>query len=192
MKLACMVSGVTFAASLLLAAPDARAAEVDWSAIREKPAPVQGIEVAPLLGWASSSLGAGAGIRAGYTFKEGVYAGASFMYHHGLDVLPGDATARVGMFYPSTELGYDFRYEGVSFRPYVGGGMGFAHATMGEKSETGSAFFLTYPGLAVTYHPSGSMFFGGVDTRLVLPFVSGAKVSETLSVGAYAVAGLHF
>jgi hypothetical protein len=192
MKLARMVFGVAVAACLLAASSRASAAEVDWSNIREEPAPREGVEIAPLLGWATSSLGPGAGIRAGYTFKEGVYAGVGFMAHYGLDALPGDATMRVGILYPSTEIGYDLRYESVSFRPYLGGGLGWFHAVTNEGSTTSSAYFLTYPGVAITYRPAHTPLFGGVDTRLLLPYVEGAKLSDTLSFGAYAVAGVHF
>lgn len=209
-KLACAFGGLAVVTSILalesparagdtaapkLATPEAgelRKEVIDWRGIYKPPSPTQGVEVAPLFGYASNSYGVGAGLRAGYTFKEGVYAGAAFMYQHGIDQLPGDASARVAMIYPAAEVGYDFRYESVSFRPYVGGGITMLYASTSLGSAFSDPYFVAYPGLSITAHPEGSMFFAGLDTRLVMPFIDKTELKDVMSVGVYAVAGLHF
>lgn len=173
-------------------AGDARKEAIDWRGIYKTPAPTQGVEASPLFGYASNSFGIGAGMRAGYTFKGGAYVGGAFMYHHGIDRIPGDLSARVGMLYPSAEVGYDFRYESISFRPYAGAGLALFNTSTTAGSSMSDAYFVTYPGIAITARPDGSMFFAGVDARLVLPVVENARLSDVMSVGVYAVAGLHF
>lgn len=200
-KLACVITGFGFITSILATASTASAAPVeaeskkeaiDWRGIYKAPAPTQGVEVSPLFGYASNSFGIGAGLRAGYTFKEGVYVGAAFMYQHGIDRIPGEGSARVGMLYPSAELGYDFRYESVSFRPYAGAGMTWFHTSTSAGSAMSDPYFIVYPGLSITAHPDGSMFFAGVDARLVMPVIEEAKLSDVMSVGVFGTAGLHF
>jgi hypothetical protein len=182
------------AAAPKLATPEAgeaRKEAIDWRGIYKRPAPTEGVEVSPLFGYASNSLGVGAGLRAGYTFKEGAYVGAAFTYHHGIDVLPGDATARVSMLYPAAEVGYDVRYESVSFRPYAGAGMTMLHASMPNASGFSDPYFIVYPGLSITARPDGSRFFAGLDARLAMPIIDKTELSDVMSVGVYGVAGLH-
>lgn len=199
-KLACAVFGFATVTTILATASDAAATPVegearkeaiDWRGIYKAPAPTQGVEVSPLFGYASNGFGIGAGLRAGYTFKEGVYAGAAFMYQHGIDRIPGEASARVGMLYPSAEIGYDFRYESVSFRPYAGAGMTWFRTSSSLGSSMSDPYFIVYPGLSITARPAGSMFFAGVDARLVMPVIEEAKLSDVMSVGVFATAGLH-
>lgn len=197
-KLACafaVVGLILTMASNASATPveeESRKEAIDWRGIYKAPAPTQGIEVSPLFGYASNSFGVGAGLRAGYTFKEGAYVGATFMYHHGVDQLPGDATARVSMLYPAAEVGYDFRYESVSFRPYAGAGMTMLHLSTPIASGYTDPYFIVYPGISITAHPDGSMFFAGLDARLAMPFIEKTELSDVMSVGVYGVAGLHF
>jgi hypothetical protein len=151
----------------------------------------QGMEIAPLLGFASNNFGLGAGLRAGYRFKAGPYLGAAFMYQHGLDQIPGDLSMRVGMLYPSAEIGYDFRYESISFRPYAGAGVTWLFANTTGGSSWSDASLVAYPGIAITYHDERNRFFGGVDSRLVVPRIDGADLSDVMSVGVYGVAGIQ-
>jgi len=193
-----VVTGVALVASLFAASSDAAAAdketnkEVDWSISRDAPPKVEGVEVAPLLGYASNNFGPGLGVRAGYTFRNGAYLGGAFMYHHGLDQIEGDPSLRVGMYYPSAEVGYDFRYDTVSLKPHLGGGVTWLFVSSDALSGTSKAAPIIYPGLTITYRPTGSMIYGGVDTRLAMPFVENAKLSDTMSVGVYALVGAQF
>jgi opacity protein-like surface antigen len=198
-KLACacavVIGFVLSTASSASATPvegESRKEAIDWRGIYKAPAATQGVEVSPLFGYASNSLGVGAGLRAGYTFKEGAYVGGAFMYHHGIDSLPGDATARVSMLYPAAEVGYDFRYESVSFRPYAGAGMAAFHYSTPLASGFSDPYFIVYPGISITARPDGSMFFAGLDARLAMPFVEKAELTDVMSLGVYATAGLHF
>ena len=175
-----------------VAAETTKKEAIDWRGIYKAPAATQGVEVSPLFGYASNGFGIGAGLRAGYTFKEGAYVGAAFMYQHGIDQAPGDATARLGMLYPSAEVGYDFRYESVSFRPYAGAGIAWLYASTPLGSSFGDANFVAYPGMAITYHPDGSMFFAGVDARLLLPLTEQPRLFDVTSKSVYAVVGLRF
>jgi len=211
-KLACAFAGIAVITTIItaseapafaaddapapkLATPEAgegRKEVIDWRGIYKAPAPTEGVEVSPLLGYASNSFGVGAGLRAGYTFKGGAYAGGAFMYHHGVDQLPGDGEVRLAMVSPTAEVGYDFRYESVSFRPYAGAGMALFHASTPLGSVWSDPYFIAYPGIAITAHPDGSMFFAGVDARLMMPFIEKTELKDVMSVGVYAVAGLHF
>jgi hypothetical protein len=210
-KLACSVTGVFVAIFIIGIEAPARAADeaaapklatpepgeprkeaIDWRGINEAPVERQGVEVSPLVGYASNSFGFGAGLRAGYTFHQGLYLGAAFMYQHGVDRIPGDGSARLGVLYPSAEIGYDFRYESVSFRPYAGAGAGWYFASTSAGSQMGDPVFVTYPGLAITYRPERSLLFAGVDTRVLVPIGTDGSLSDYLSVGVYANAGLHF
>src|SRR5205823_4103092 len=82
------------------------------------------IAVAATLGYASDDLNFGVGVRGGKTLENRFHVGGAFQYHfgHSVTATAGGATAQASYsaFYLGPEAGYDFDFEPVILRPYVG------------------------------------------------------------------------
>lgn len=152
------------------------------------------ISVAPLLGYATSNLNLGVGLRAGYTLEQRIYIGGTFVYHLGkseeISTLGGKMEASAHAMYPGVEAGYDLPVGPVVIRPY--GGVGIAFVTVSQeangqsKSDTKSSFAF-WPGCAVSYAIPKSPAFVGADARLLV-----MTEADDPSFGMFATGGVRF
>ena len=63
----------------------------------------------------------GAGARAGVTLKNQIYLGLTFVYHLGFSNIPNfEGPFSEHVYYPGAEVGYDFRVQRYTLRPYLG------------------------------------------------------------------------
>lgn len=204
--------GVVVAASLVLASTAALAAPPAAGPPAASPAPApassdrngearsedeedsgKAFLAAPLMGFGSNHYGFGLGTRAGYTFPQKVYVGATFMYHFGSTYgygAFGGADVSTHLLYPAAEVGYDFRVGPVTIRPYAGVGVAFVTASStfaGESTSNTESSLLLYPGATAHWNIPRSDFFVGGDTRMAILTRGGDP-----SFGLYATAGLKF
>ncbi len=149
-------------------------------------------------GDALNLYGAGFGLRAGYTFPVGLYAGASFVHHLGFS--HDDASGRVSPL--GAEAGWDFVFGPVTLRPFFGAGVAFysssytgqAGQTYARGSGQKPAF---WPGLLATYD-FGDRFFAGADARYTIVLtgnddtIVAAGGGTANALGFYGDVGFHF
>jgi hypothetical protein len=150
------------------------------------------VTIAPLAGYGFNGLGAGAGVRAGYTFDTPVYVGGSFMYHTGENNIvnqPGVTDSNSSYLYPGVEVGYDIGIGPVLVRPYVGTGLlvGRMSTVVNNNSNTNTeSALMFYPGATAHYIIGKSPVFVGGDTRVLLPLEN-----QGPSLTLLGTAGLH-
>jgi hypothetical protein len=124
-----------------------------------------------MLGFGTDDLSFGFGGRVGKTFANGLYLGASFIYHTGLSQDEGAFQETISLFYTGFEGGYDLNLRYVTVRPYLG--LGFADVTQGNNlSNTlvtnSTPYFAAWPAVQVEYDIPHSIFFVGADIRLLI------------------------
>ena len=152
------------------------------------------ISVAPVLGYASSSLKLGMGARGGYTFENRLYVGAAFVFHLGTSDESDGPGGKVGssarFLYTGAEVGYELPVGPVVIRPYGGVGLILSMVTLsqGDQSQSDSSTSLAFwPGCTVTYAIPRSSFYVGGDTKLVIATKGGDP-----SFGLFATGGMRF
>ena len=170
-------------------AKDAPASESKESPEGERP-----FSVAPLLGYSTNALNVGVGLRAGYTLKNKIYIGASFVYQHGLSSDSGLGASSYSFhvfgFYPSVEVGYEIQAGQWTLRPYGGVGVFFTKFTSSSDLPAVKALDLSstslalYPGFSALYNIPGSGGFIGGDARLL--------IAGSASLGGFVTGGLRF
>jgi len=123
----------------------------------------------------------GFGLRGGYTLRQNIYVGGTFMYHL-------DDVER--FYYLGGEGGYDFQLEPVTIRPYVGAGIGHASITLsGTTREIGGTIYGFWFGGTVLFNLNEQWFIGGDFKFPILSFEGAdAALLPTLSV----TGGLNF
>lgn len=173
--------------SIALAIDPARAAATESAA-----------SVALLAGYGDSNqenmLGPGLGLRGGYRFESGVYAGGLVLTHLGSkDDFEDDVGDGVAHHAQSlrAELGYSFGVPEIEVRPSVRAG--FALATTAR--DLGGPFISPELGLGLTLLiPVNKVFFGvDVEGRYFSRHVSNGDASYSItSLGAYATVGYQF
>jgi hypothetical protein len=95
----------------------------------------------------------GFGVRGGYTLRQNIYIGGTFMDHF---------AEREVLYLLGVEGGYDFQLEPVMIRPYIG--LGFAHDTFSFESSTreySDTFFAFSFGGTVLFNLNEQWFIGG-------------------------------
>ncbi|HEU4535595.1 MAG TPA: hypothetical protein VFS00_15815 [Polyangiaceae bacterium] len=177
---------------------------------------VTGDQIFPVEGSFGDGLGFGAGARAGYVFRSGLWLGGSYTFYRGGEFsVPDDHLVFPVMFMDGVfhahvagpELGYSFSLGPFEARPYVGLGLAVFDFTRhyrqlepnvyGESSTQPSPTSLdgggpllrvsTWPGFALSL-PLGESFFVGADARWAVVF--GAPSNN--NVGLFATAGWRF
>jgi len=109
----------------------------------------------------------GLGLRGGYTLRPNIYIGGTYMYHIVSQEVAG------GLHILGVEGGYDFQFEPVTIRPYIGLGYGYEHFEFESGREfTFSAFVFSFGG-SVLFNLNEQWFIGG-DFRLPI-FTSGGE-----------------
>jgi hypothetical protein len=188
-------------------APEQRAAPSAPSVTRvssaEKDAPAEAgdetetpkpISVAPVLGYATTNLNLGVGVRGGYTLSNRVYIGGTFVFHLGSsdesESPAGKLESSARFLYTGAEGGYDIPVGPVVIRPYGGLGMLVALVSLsagGESKSDSSTSFALWPGCTVTYAIPRSSFYVGGDTKVVIATKGGDP-----SFGMFATGGMRF
>jgi hypothetical protein len=177
---------------------------------------VAGDSIFPVQDAFSDGLGFGAGVRAGYALRSGLWLGASYTYFQGGSFHVTDLETSIDLSMPmrnayvahvvGAEIGYTFALGPFEARPYVGlGAAGFDftwHYVQVPNPYTGSSFepppapldqgsplvrFAAWPGFALNL-PLGESFFIGADARW--PIVFGAPAMN--NVGLFDTAGWRF
>jgi hypothetical protein len=133
-----------------------------------KPATEPHGSVAGLAGVGIDTAGAdvffGLGLRGGYTLRQNIYIGGTFMYHF---VTSGH------LYFLGAEGGYDFQLEPVMIRPYIGVGYGNeAFGREGGREFSATAFGFWFGG-TVLFNLNEQWFIGG---DFKLPIFTGAEL----------------
>jgi hypothetical protein len=147
---------------------------------------------AALVGYAIHDYGGfSVGARGGYTLRENIYIGGTFIYNFGTSVDQIGAEAKFNSYYLGVEGGYDFQVHPVIIRPYMGIGPGFFHSS-GEGcsalgcvniSGTNTVFALWFGGTVL--YPINEQWFVGGDLKL--PVLDGEVMFTMAATG-----GLNF
>jgi hypothetical protein len=145
----------------------------------------------PDIGRGSENLyGFGFGARGGYTFPFHFYAGAKFLYYLGKseDFTNGSVSFKIWTLV--AEGGYQFEWDQIRLRPYLG--LGIANATEGVRVGTVSgssstAYFAIQPGATFEYSFSGPAPgpFIGADMHFSLTTGSNTQGLVFLATGGY-------
>lgn len=147
------------------------------------------------LGYATSSLNTGLGLRLGYVSKKRVYVGGAFHYHFGEsdDVGSTGFVTKTGVTYfiHQFEMGYAAKAGPVELRPYLGFGPAFGftyregYTGFGSPGRTHVTAAIS-PGLSIAVD-LGEHLFLGIDGRPIF-FVQ----SSTPQASFGAIAGARF
>jgi hypothetical protein len=156
--------------------------------------PAKPISVAPLLGYATTHLNVGLGLRAGYTLPQRIYVGGTLVYHLGsseeIPSVAGKTEVSAHVLYPGVEVGYDLPVGPVVVRPYGGVGVAFVTASMkaeGEEQSNTKTSLALWPGCAVTYAIPRTPAFVGADARVLV-----ITRADDPSFGMFATGGVRF
>ena len=138
----------------------------------------------------------GVGARGGVTVPSGLYIGAAFIMHEGLIGWKHERgeQPQTDVYYGGAEGGWDFAFDPLVIRPYLGLGYGLVHssaitdcsARQPCASAANDGALALFPGV-VGLVKVGIVVFGA-DVRYVLLAGSGYENS----VGAFGTAGLSF
>ncbi|HMJ54967.1 MAG TPA: hypothetical protein VK540_22985 [Polyangiaceae bacterium] len=139
----------------------------------------------------------GVGARGGVTVPSGVYIGAAFMMHEGLTGWRHERGERpqTDVYYGGAEGGWDFAFDPLIIRPYLGLGYGLVHSSATSEcsaregcvsASSNDGAFALFPGVAGLVKVGIVVF--GADFRYVLLAGSGYENA----VGAFGTAGLSF
>ncbi len=152
------------------------------------------ISIAPMLGYATSNLNLGVGVRGGYTFENRLYVGGTFVYHLGTSeessTIAGKVETSASAFYPGAEIGYELPVGPVAIRPYGGIGMAFVNVTLkaeGQEDDKSNSSLALWPGCTVTYAIPKTPAFVGGDARLLI-----ITKADDPSFGMFATGGVRF
>jgi hypothetical protein len=139
----------------------------------------EGVEAAAAIGTGfSDTYGLGFQGRAGYTFRDGIYAGGSIQYYMGHSINDQQAHA----LFLGGEAGYKFfPVESLEVRPYVFAGPAFIQQ-VAPNVVTSKPGFAVQPGVVGSYH-FGSVFVGADAHYMVLPSPNSFALLATGGVG---------
>ncbi len=147
-------------------------------------------ELSVLGGYGSEDMyKVGIGGRLGVVFVNGLYLGASGVYHLGTteeaQAFGFSLSATANTFYAGPEAGYDFRMGLASVRPYVNGGYYSIMASMSgfvEGSNSEGRFYVA-PGLLLQVS-AGAMLFGADGRYLFVTGDNGSEVNSFIFLGS--------
>jgi len=133
---------------------------------------------------------AGLGGRIGYTLKNNLYVGASFIWHFGTQ----DGPVQANVSYGGGEVGYELDAGPIVVRPYVGGGIASMFASVyvprignyeGGRISASDSRFALWPGASVLVPFDGGRGFIGIDGRFLI-------VESANAFNAYGTVGVAF
>lgn len=133
---------------------------------------------------------AGVGGRVGYTLKNNLYFGGSFIWHFGTQ----DGPVQANVSYGGGEVGYELPVGPIVVRPYVGGGIASIFASVympriggyeGGRISASESRFAVWPGASLLIPFDGGRGFIGVDGKFLV--VESANVFN-----AYGTVGVAF
>ena len=150
---------------------------------------------AALVGYGFHDVGGfGLGVRGGYTLRQNIYLGGTFVYHFGTTQDFVGAEQHFNMYYFGFEGDYDFQVDPVIIRPYLGLGPAFGHYSLEPCVDTVGPFsipcsdtntnFGIWLGGTVLYPINEQWFIGG---DFKLPIVDGEVIPTIAFTG-----GLNF
>jgi hypothetical protein len=132
----------------------------------------------------------GVGGRAGYTLKNNLYIGGSFVWHFGTQ----DGPVQAHVSYGGGEVGYELAAGPIVVRPYLGGGIASISASIymprigsyeGGRISASESRFAVWPGASLLVPFDGGRGFIGVDGKFLI-------VESANAFNAYGTVGVAF
>jgi len=186
-----IASTVLFAATASTAAEPTKDAPAASSAAATGTPKHNPVSIAFLAGRGEGeAFKSGIGGRIGYTLRNNIYFGGSFVSHFGTQDGPMQANASYG----GGEVGYEFAAGPVVLRPYLGGGVASVWVSVfipaigsypGGRIQASDRRFAVWPGASLLVPFDGGRAFIGVDAKYLV-------VADAIVFNAYGTLGVAF